>query len=236
MKDFSRKIARCTIVTLLTGIMSGCSLIGYQDKGRTSGPLPDALDSLEISQEFSEKRPIKVAIVPFANNSGREKALDIVRQSFYSQFASKRYKDIELFEIDTKLKENGLYDKDTLLKTPPQELGKLLQADALIYGTISSFNRIFLGLYSQTRVELEVVLISTSSGDVLWRAKHKATSREADMPLDPLSVLPALLRTAANMTDKILQQTTDDLCRTLAENLPEPYPQENMMAAQIASP
>ncbi len=222
MRHSFPKIAKAALLALFITLISGCAMVDYQEKGQASINLHDVIDSLEISEEFSEARPFKVAIIPFENTTGKEKALEVVRQSFYGQFASKRYIDIELFEIDTILKENGLYEKETLLNTPTQELGELLQADAIIYGTISGFNRIFLGLYSQVWVELEVVLVNSSSGDMLWRAKHKSTSRQGDMPLDPLSLIPAMFRTAMNLTDKALQQTTDNLCRTLASSLPEP--------------
>lgn len=219
-----QQTARGLFATLLVVLISGCSLVQYQEKGTASRHLDAVIDSLEISQEFSEARPFKVAIIPFKNTTGNNNALEIVRQTFYNQFASKRYIDVELFEIDTILKENGLYENDKLLLTPTKKLGELLQADALIYGTISGFNRMFLGLYSQVWVELEVVLVNSSSGEVLWRAKHKSTTRQGDMPLDPLSLIPAMFRTTMNLSNKALQQTTDELCRTLASVLPEPEP------------
>ena len=160
--------------------------------------------------------------MPFENTTPNQKAYGVVRRSFYNHFASKRYKDVELFEIDEILQKNDLLDPDKFMAVNPCELGRLLQADGIIYGKITGYNRMFFGLYSLVSVELEVKLIKVSTGEILWTVKHKSSSHEGGVPLDLLSIIPAIFRTGMNLRNIQLVRTTDDLCRKIVAVLPEP--------------
>ena len=55
-----------------------------------------------------------------------------------------RYDDIEPFTVDTELKERGLYKKIVSGKELSlQELGKILEVDAVISGEVTSFGKTF---------------------------------------------------------------------------------------------
>lgn len=180
------------------------------------------VDSLEIADECREKLPVKVAILPFINETSRSEARTLIRQGFYRHFSSKRYRDVELYEVDDILVENGLNEADKYLEVPPKKLGKILQADGLLYGKITGFNKMFFGLYSNVYVELEVKLVDANTGKILWIAKHKTTHHEGDIPLELLGIISAIFRTSMHLSDEELLRTVDDLCRTVVAALPEP--------------
>lgn len=182
------------------------------------------VDLFEASVDIHSALPRKVAIMPFVDTTGKDKAKKLVRDSFYRYFSAKRYQDIELFEIDHLLRQYGLGENGKLFRKEAEELGRLLQADGVIYGTITGFNKVFLGLYSQVSVELEVRLIECRSGRELWRAKHRTTHREMDVPFEFLSIIPTLFRTTMNVSDREMLLAAEDLCRTVVAALPEPEP------------
>ena len=214
------------LILILSLILTGCA--ARQQEKRPAPPVFDPgqirhnLDSLDIALAASEILPDRVAIMPFENTTLNKKAYDVVRRSFYNHFASKRYRDIELFEIDEILQKNDLLDPDKFMDVRPCELGRILQADGIIYGTITGYSRMFFGLYSQVSVELEVKLIEASTGEILWAVKHKSSSHEGGVPLDLLSIIPAIVRTGMNIRNIQLVRTTDDLCRKIVAVLPEP--------------
>lgn len=179
-------------------------------------------DLAEVSPEFKKDIPSNIAVLPFENVTDKAEAVNIVRCSFFNHFASKKFQDIELHRIDFTLREKGLYDKHEFLKIPPSQLGKILDADGLIYGRITGFERVFLGVYSQVSVELEVKLVKAATGGTLWRSRHKVTQREGGAPLDPLSAISTLLKTSLNVRDIEFLRISEDLCRTILFTLPEP--------------
>lgn len=180
------------------------------------------VDLFEASADIHSALPRKVAIMPFSNTTGNDRAQKLVRDSFYRYFSAKRYQDVELFEIDDALRQYGGLETRQHLRKEVEELGKLLQADGVIYGTITGFDKVFLGLYSQVSVELEVRLIECKSGRELWRAKHRTTHREMDVPFEFLSIIPTLFRTTMNVSDRAMLLAAEDLCRTVVAALPEP--------------
>lgn len=201
---------------------TGCST--FQNKQSLNNINPgEGIDSYEVSaQKRKIDLPVRVAIMPFENLTKNDKAADLVRNSFYSQFAGKKYRDIELFEIDAILDENNLYDDHKYNEVDASKLGQLLEADGIVYGKITGYNKVHLGIYSQVYVELEVRLVDCATSKVLWKVKHRTAHHEGDLPLELIGVVSAMLRTTKHISNAELVSTTDDLCRTIVSALPEP--------------
>jgi hypothetical protein len=196
-------------------------------------PAGAKIDYVETDPDIKEKLPLKVAILPFENLTGKKEAFEIVRRAFYNHFASKKYQDIELYRVDTTLGAEGLLEGNAFLSVPSKELGEKLGADGLVYGKITGFDRIFLGAYSQVAVELEAKLVKASTGETLWKAKHKRTHHEGGVPLDPISVIPTVIRTALNIRDIELLRTAEDLSREMLATLPEPTIAQELKSPKI---
>ncbi len=201
-------------------------LLGCVSTGKVSKPqmplLDDQIDQFEVSLVLKKDPPKKVAILPFENLTDKREAFEIVRRSFYNHFASKKYQDAELHQVDYLLRKNGLYANQSFLKAAPAELGKLLGVDGLIYGRITGFDRVFLGAYSQVAVELEAKMIWVPDSSVLWRAKHRATKHAGGVPIDPIGMIPLVIRAALNLREIELLRTAEDLSRLMMATLPEP--------------
>ncbi len=211
------------IIFMLSSLLiSGCATTQPQPDPNTASQQKITLDTLELADGELEQLPFRVAILPFENTTVNDQAYKIVRRTFYNHFASKRYKDIELFEIDQILKDQKIYDNNKFADQASNNLGHMLQADGLVYGKIIGYDRTFLGIYSQVSVELEVRLVNAASGQVIWKAQHKTTTHEGSVPLDPISLIPAIYRTTMKMRSIELIRTAEDLCRTIVSALPEP--------------
>jgi hypothetical protein len=217
-----RKSFYLIISIFLLQILSGCASHKNSNALNVSNE-GIGVDSYKAS--FSEKKmdlPIQVAILPFENMTNNEKAGQLVRNSFYSQFSTKKYRDVELFEVDELLDENGLLENNSFNSIASSKLGRILHADGIVYGKITGYNKLHLGLYSQVYVELEVKLVDASSSNVVWEAKHRTARHEGDIPLELIGIVSAMLRTTKNISDAELVQATDELCRTIVYALPEP--------------
>ena len=62
--------------------------------------VPPKLDFLEIDSHFSSYPLARVAILPFENLTRCESAADVMRQSFGRHFSSKRYQDVEPYQVN----------------------------------------------------------------------------------------------------------------------------------------
>lgn len=217
-----RGILNFILAFLLLQLLPACSTFKDTHSLNTTH-IGEGVDSYKASfQGRKVELPVRVAILPFENLTNNDKAGSLVRNSFYSQFASKKYRDVELFEIDEILDDNGLYEDHTYNSLEVSKLGQLLNADGVVYGKITGYNKLHLGLYSQVYVELEVKLVEASTSKVLWQVKHKTAHHEGDLPLELIGVVSAMFRTTKNISNTELIRATDDLCRTIVAALPEP--------------
>jgi hypothetical protein len=217
-----RTILYIVLSSFLVIYLTGCASFGDKNTLNTSR-VGEGVDSYKAC--FTDRKidlPVRVAILPFENMTDREKAGELVRNSFYSQFATKKYRDVELFEIDEILDENGLYENNKFSDVDTARLGKILGADGIVYGKITGYNKLHLGIYSQVYVELEVKLVEASTSNVIWQAKHRTARHEGDIPFELIGIVSAMLRTTKNISEAELVQATDELCRTIVCALPEP--------------
>jgi parallel beta-helix repeat protein len=183
----------------------------------------DEMDHLKVKPGIMKNElPVTVAILPFENRTKSLDAQDRVRKSFFNQFSSKKYNDIELHRINVILAREQILDNKGFINTPRDHLGRLLKADGLIFGTITSYDTIYIGAYSRVSVELEATLIQAQTGKIIWQGKHRASSHEGGIPLDPISLIPTLFRTLVNVSDMEMLKTCDKLSRVMVSTIPEP--------------
>ena len=187
------------------------------------------LDFLHILPDSQSKLPKKVAILPFKNLTGNKEAFDILRKSFYNHFSSLKYKDKELFEVDSDLAESNItIDQIYSVKSsePKEEiykrLGNILGVDGLIFAEITSFKKTFAIVYSQVAVGLSVRMVRVSDGKIIWKAEDIAKTHDGGVAIEPIGLAFGLVRASMNMKEIQLFRVSDDLSRMLVKTIPEP--------------
>jgi hypothetical protein len=165
----------------------------------------------------------RLCVLPFNDRTGttptagQQELAEYVRESFAGHLSVRRFTDAELHEIDAQL--------DTIAggweNQPPQQLGKFLHCDALVYGEVTRAKRLYLGLYSQLTLEGEVHIISATTGQFLLAASHTTRFRSGTLPFSIIEVIPGAVMNLHNMTDAQLVRAIDDLGRRLAEKVPD---------------
>ena len=175
-----------------------------------------------VSDKLKTSFPKTIAILPFENSTDKEEAFEIVRKAFYNQFSFKTFHDVELHKIDTVLASRKLLSGREYLDISPSELGRLLNADALIYGEITAFDRLMMGVYSEVTISASLRMIDCKKGEERWKASHTATHRGGGLLLSPISVIPNVISAVLNIRDIELLRVADDLSRDLVETIPAP--------------
>lgn len=175
-----------------------------------------------VDPVMKENPPRTVAVLPFDNKTTKEDAFEVVRKSFYNHFSSLNFIDRELFKVDEILQRKGLDSPEKLNAAKPQELGKLLNVDAVVYGEITHYDRLYLALYSQVTVGAKLKMVDVKTGKSLWTAEDKASKRTGGISASPVGLVLTAISTALIMRRIELLRSSDDLFRDLIKTIPNP--------------
>jgi len=173
----------------------------------------------EVAPYMEKHMPRTVAILPFIDESKSQKGAEAVRRGFYNHLSSLPYKDMELFRIDHLLRKAGLIDPVDVHKTPPEKLKEILNVDAVVFGTISNFDKLFAGIYSQVSVGADIKMYDTQ-GHFLWSGQHVAHIHEGGISTTPVGIVASIIAAAMNVRDIQLLRACDDLFRDMVKTIP----------------
>jgi hypothetical protein len=195
----------------------------------------------EVSDKFQTDPPRKIAILPFDNLVGGNYILNEipiprfgdekkdgwnwtyanrVRRFFFGHFAAREFEDVELMYIDKLLQELGVYTPNELYKIPPQELGRILDADALIYGQITDYKNSYYTLFAQIRIGLRIRCVSTEDGSVLFEGEHKRYDNDIRVATNPFDFAIASFQNYMSLRDVYAARASEEVSRELVLRIP----------------
>lgn len=192
----------------------------------------DALEKLKSIKESAaelgealllkgKKLPKFVAVLP-TTGEGEEQDKIEIRTTFSNHISYKNYEQMKISDVDTKLflakKEKGV-DWD---KLSPQELGKALNVDGLIYVHIVGIEKVYAALYASLTLKLKVKLVNAENGDTIWEKEDSVTERSGGVPTTPWGAISTAVSSALVLRESVKVALTDKLCRSLAKEMPEP--------------
>ena len=166
--------------------------------------------------------PRSVAVLPFSDQSGNADIAAAVRVAFYSHMSTLPFHDVELHEVDSTLRRRRLSNPDVLARVPAGRLGRLLGCDAVIFGNVYEFQRVFAGLYSSMSVGLSIQIWDTRTAEMVWSDRYTARIHEGGLPLSFLDLPMVTLRSGLNLTETVKQHAIDEACRYLVNRIPTP--------------
>lgn len=198
--------------------------------------LPFVKDSDDTAQQVIHKNPPRsIAILPFGNKTELADLDEFVRTTFYSHLSAQPYKDIELHEVDQRLKRYHLLNYDKLCNVPPKRLGQILSCDAVVIGEVTEFQRVYAGFYSQMAVGAAITVWDTRSGKKIWSDEHVTRNHEGGIPLAITDWAMIGIRSGLNLTESEKIKTVDELSRYLTGRVPVPDVDGNGKATKLVS-
>ena len=185
--------------------------------------LPFIKDSEEDAQRVILKNPPKsIAILPFGNQTDSEDISQIVRTTLYSHMSAHPYKDIELHEIDRKLRRHDLMEYDKFCDVSAKRLGRILRCDAVVVGKVTEFQKVYAGIYSQMAVGASITVWDTRTGEKIWSDEHVTRNHEGGIPLAITDFAMIGFRSGMNLTESEKIATIDELSRHFSSRVPIP--------------
>ncbi len=137
-----------------------------------------------LHPNFNQQRPALIAVLPMDNMSVDLDATPLVRPIIHQRLEYQGYHSLPLDQVDRKLKDNGVMISHDVYMFTPRELGNLLGADALLYGTVTEFNKHYAFLYSDITVGLSLEMKDAKTGETLWKSEQTSSEN---------TLLPSLL-------------------------------------------
>lgn len=168
--------------------------------------------------------PARVAVLPFGNETNDVDGPESVRKLLTELLPTRGYVAVPEDRVDQVLKEKfGITDGGQLDSVTPQELGKALDVDGLIYGNLISFVDIPLGFASKRTVKAEFRLVDAKSGEKIWEDRKGWTTPE--LHLNAREARDAAIRQVAQrqiekMTGTFLRTESLIVIRMALDNLP----------------
>jgi hypothetical protein len=120
-------------------------------------------------RDINSDLPI-IAVLPFDNESVDFDATPIFRHAIHNYLKCGKYRMIPLEHVDKILAEQGIKQGGEVRMFTPEELGNLLMANYVLYGTVTEFNTKYLVAYSSINVEGRFELYDTQRGEKVWEA------------------------------------------------------------------
>jgi hypothetical protein len=124
--------------------------------------------------------------------------------------------------VDQKLRERKITDYNKLRKMSVRKLGRILGCDAVIFGEVNEFERIFAGIYSQMAVGASISIWDTRTGRKIWEDEYVERDHEGGIPLTVTDVPMIAFRSGMNLRESAKIQAVDELSRQLTKDIPVP--------------
>ena len=182
----------------------------------------------KVSDYMEGHQPKTVAVLPFVNKTKSDEAFEIVRKSFYNHFSSLPYVDRELYKVDEMLKKAGIDTPEKVAQSDSKKLGDILNTDAVIYGEITHYDRIFAGVYSQIAVGAHVRMVDVKTNNLLWEAENVTRKHQGGISTTPVGLILTAISAAMNVRQIELLRAGDDLFRDMVKTLPAPTIAESL--------
>lgn len=174
-----------------------------------------------------------LAVLPFKNKTGKKGPEEILRRCFFTNLSTKGYKVLRLEEIDERLNLAGI-NNSNLDEENVYKVGRIVKADALIYGEITRCSRKFFGVYSQVVLAAEVKMVNVRSSMIIWQADHIEKTHSDSIPVSPFSIPEAVIESSINVREKVIEDTADRLAKKCIISIPDKNFQSSILADTIS--
>jgi hypothetical protein len=203
----------------------------------------DPRGKIYVSPILAQQPPRTVAVLPFRSLAGEgriegsrflfnsltgreedhpESLAEKMRRSFFGQFSQIEFDHVKLSRVDRILRREELNSWEKIRSLPPQRLGKLLGADALVFGQVTHFDYYYGLLYSQLAVGLSIEMVDSKTGELLWKVQDARRDHTVRVVLDPISLVVGLFQVGFAMRPINMMRAMDEISRELVGTIPPP--------------
>ena len=205
-----------------------------------------------MASDYQERAPTVIAVMPFCDKGSANFTVDKVpvtfrneqeqhkwawtdsqrlRRSVMGYLSQREFTVVNPIAVDAVLKKHGIDNMEKLRRTSPIKLGKLLGADALVYGEVNNYEGYYFGIVSAYRVGISTWMVSTRDGETLMRETGGRYSVDLSPALSPQDFLVNSVLTLLQFRDVTLARAEEEVSRELVLRIPVSDKLREQMAA-----
>ncbi len=118
---------------------------------------------------FYERQPRTILILPVFNETTSAEAPAAFQSTIASPLIQRGYYIFPTLPTIAIMRAEGVFEGEQLKSVPPQRYKELLDADAVLYITIHSWDTTYLVIASGVSVSMTYELVDTETGETLWK-------------------------------------------------------------------
>jgi len=197
--------------------------------------------SVEIAADYQDRPPRKIAVLPFVDEGTGSYLLNKVpvktrneeelhrwswthtnrvRRALAGELATREFLIVPLFTVDAVLARHGITDGDRLKAVPPEELGRWLDADTVVYGELLSYEAYYAFLVAAWKVKAGVKMVSTQDGHEIFSCTDLRYSSSVTVVIDPIDIGINSVVSLFALRDITLARAEYEVGREIALGLP----------------
>jgi hypothetical protein len=156
-----------------------------------------------------EKRGTRlIAVMPVSGSLPDQKSAEMLRAKLVEELYFKGYPKIPLNVIDEKLATMSLGRGG---KPDPKAIGEMLKVDAVLYSTLKESGMGRGIVYAATEAGVECELLSTKTGESLWRVQYRVIHRNYGFSRKQLELK------SSQIYEPVLQEVVNRVLETLPD-------------------
>lgn len=155
-----------------------------------------------LADNYEARRPTTVAVLPIENETTDMDAPDLVRELMTTELAENGYDTLSTNVITNALRDEGITDAGQLSAISTEELGQILDADALLYGRITTFRHFITGIYNERAVDVRFRLVDIHFNQRLWENEVRVANKQ--LSTEVKDIKEALI---SNVVGRIVEKT-----------------------------
>ena len=207
---------------------------------------------VDIASDYQEHAPAVLAIMPFCDKGSANFTVDKIpitfrnpeaqdvwtwtdaqrlRRAVTGYLSQREFVVLNPIAVDAVLKKHGIDTMRKLRRASPIELGRLLGADALVYGEVDNYEGYYFGLLSAYQVGISTSIVSTRDGETLMRQSGGRYSVDLSPALSPQDAIINSIMTLLEFRDVTLARAEEEVSRELVLRIPV----SEQLQAQVAA-
>jgi hypothetical protein len=194
-----------------------------------------------VAANYEQAPPKKIAVLPFIDlgdgsfvvnkipilpRSDRERArwgwshANRLRRAFAGDVATREFTLVPLLAVDAVLADRGITDYDELNALSPLEIGRWLNADAIVYGEVVNYEAYYGFLVAAWRVTARVKMVSAHDGHELFSCEDTRYSTNVTPAFDPVDIVINSALNVLELRDITLARAESEVGREIVMRLP----------------
>ncbi len=194
-----------------------------------------------IAGDYQERPPRKIAVLPFIDKGTGSYLVDKipvktrdkeeldrwswthtnrVRRAIAGDLGTREFIIVPLLRVHAVLANRGITDTDKLNAVPPEELGRWLDVDTVVYGELFSYESYYGFLFASWKVSARVRMVSTEDGHQIFSCTDRRYTSSVNPAISPIDMVINSFQSVIHLRDISLARTEYEVGREIVMSLP----------------